>query len=67
MPQGIKEKDLKGLGGTTDLSPTDGPHKQQNAWSAPASAAFDFRSMYLSYSYKSLFLFAILTILQAIQ
>ncbi|KUJ08557.1 uncharacterized protein LY89DRAFT_629746 [Mollisia scopiformis] len=37
-------KDLEGLGGTTDLPPADGPHKQQNAWSTPGPAAFDFRS-----------------------
>ncbi|KAF8864391.1 hypothetical protein BDZ45DRAFT_614032 [Acephala macrosclerotiorum] len=38
------QKELNGLGGTTDLPPADGPHKQQNAWSAPGPAAFDFRS-----------------------
>lgn len=38
------QKELNGLGGTTDLPPTDGPHKQQNAWSSPGPAAFDFRS-----------------------
>lgn len=41
-------KDLNGLGGTTDLPPAAGPHTQQNAWSGPGPAAFDFRSMSLA-------------------
>lgn len=44
-------KDLDGLGGTTDLPPADGPHKQQNAWSSPGPAAFDFRSIYSQLKY----------------
>ncbi|RAL61654.1 hypothetical protein DID88_002723 [Monilinia fructigena] len=36
--------DLKGLGGTTDLSPTPEPLHEINAWSGPGQAAFDFRS-----------------------
>ncbi|CZR53875.1 probable threonine aldolase [Phialocephala subalpina] len=38
------QKGINGLGGTTDLPPADGPQKQQNAWSGPGPAAFDFRS-----------------------
>lgn len=37
---------LKGLGGTTDLPPTDEVHTKQNAWSGPGPAAFDFRSVF---------------------
>ena len=40
------QDDLKGLNGTTDLEPADGPLSKLNAWSGPGPAAFDFRSTY---------------------
>lgn len=40
----VHGKDMKGLGGTTDLPPTDEVHTKHNAWSGPGPAAFDFRS-----------------------
>lgn len=46
LKNGVHKKTL-GLGGDTDLSPTNGPHKQINAWAAPGPSAFDFRSMAL--------------------
>ena len=45
MPKRKAQDQLKGLNGTTDIAPVDGPHSQQNAWSTPGPAAFDFRSM----------------------
>ncbi|KAA8573816.1 hypothetical protein EYC84_005372 [Monilinia fructicola] len=46
--------DLKGLGGTTDLSPTPEPHREINAWSGPGQAAFDFRSDVVTTPTKSM-------------
>ncbi|KAJ8070877.1 hypothetical protein OCU04_001237 [Sclerotinia nivalis] len=46
--------DLKGLGGTTDLSPTPEPHHEINAWSGPGQAAFDFRSDVVTTPTKSM-------------
>ncbi|TGO69927.1 hypothetical protein BOTNAR_0005g00090 [Botryotinia narcissicola] len=46
--------DLKGLGGTTDLSPTPEPHHEINAWSGPGQAAFDFRSDVMTTPTKSM-------------
>lgn len=47
-PNGTKKitvEDTKGLNGTTDLPPTNEPHKKIHAWSGAAgAAAFDFRS-----------------------
>ena len=40
----IHGEDVKGLGGTTDLPPTDEAPTKLNAWSGPGPAAFDFRS-----------------------
>lgn len=45
--QELGTDEMKGLGGTTDLSPTPEPHHEINAWSGPGQAAFDFRSMNL--------------------
>lgn len=43
-------KDLDGLNGTTGTPPAPRPHHEQNAWSGPGPAAFDFRSKYSHHS-----------------
>ncbi len=45
MSNGVAPEELRGLGGATDLLATSRHHEEQNAWSGPGPAAFDFRSM----------------------